>query len=160
MTWTLTVPEQVKKDDDGIGNTVLEGLRKLPVLLPPSTLLLLLVDNNWLIDGQLQVFTVKTGDWLHTEADGMTSLQCGSGKQKDYEFRIIGSGALSLNNIREFTQLRRQWQWKRGLKIKKVCSLENFIASSWTYQFVKCTRFLLRMNSEGLFLRTIQTLWE
>lgn len=58
----LTVPEQVKKDDDGIGNAVLEGLRKLLVLQPPSTLLLLLVDNNWLIDGQLQVFTVKTGD--------------------------------------------------------------------------------------------------
>lgn len=58
----LTVPEQVKKDDDGIGKTALEGLRKLIVLLPPSTLLLLLVDNNWLIDGQLQVFTVKTGD--------------------------------------------------------------------------------------------------
>lgn len=58
----LTVPEQVKKDDDGIGKTALEGLRKLLVLLPPSTLLLLLVDNNWLIDGQLQVFTVKTGD--------------------------------------------------------------------------------------------------
>ena len=47
----LTVPEQVKKDDDGIGNTALEGLRKLLVLLPPSTLLLLLVENNWLIDG-------------------------------------------------------------------------------------------------------------
>lgn len=58
----LTVPEQVKKDADGIGKTALEGLRKLLVLLPPSTLLLLLVDNNWLIDGQLQVFTVKTGD--------------------------------------------------------------------------------------------------
>lgn len=58
----LTVPEQVKKDDDGIGNTALEGLRKLLMLLPPSTLLLLLVDNNWLIDGQLQVFTVKTED--------------------------------------------------------------------------------------------------
>lgn len=58
----LTVPEQVKKDDDGIGKTALEGLRKLIVLLPPSTLLLLLVDNNWLIDGQLQMFTVKTGD--------------------------------------------------------------------------------------------------
>ena len=58
----LTVPEQVKKDDDGIGKTALEGLRKLLVLLPPSTLLLLLVDNNWLIDGQLQVFTVKTED--------------------------------------------------------------------------------------------------
>lgn len=58
----LTVPEQVKRDDDGIGKTALEGLRKLLVLLPPSTLLLLLVDNNWLIDGQLQVFTVKTGD--------------------------------------------------------------------------------------------------
>lgn len=58
----LTVPEQVKKDDDEIGNTALEGLRKLLVLLPPSTLLLLLLDNNWLIDGQLQVFTVKTGD--------------------------------------------------------------------------------------------------
>lgn len=58
----LTVPEQVKEDDDGIGKTALEGLRKLLVLLPPSTLLLLLVDNNWLIDGQLQVFTVKTGD--------------------------------------------------------------------------------------------------
>lgn len=58
----LTVPEQVKKDDDGMGKTALEGLRKLLVLLPPSTLLLLLVDNNWLIDGQLQVFTVKTGD--------------------------------------------------------------------------------------------------
>ena len=58
----LTVPEQVKKDDDGIGKTALEGLRKLLVLLPPSTLLLLLVDNNWLIDGQLQMFTVKTGD--------------------------------------------------------------------------------------------------
>lgn len=58
----LTVPEQVKKDEDGIGKTALEGLRKLLVLLPPSTLLLLLVDNNWLIDGQLQVFTVKTGD--------------------------------------------------------------------------------------------------
>lgn len=58
----LTVPEQVKKDDDGTGKTALEGLRKLLVLLPPSTLLLLLVDNNWLIDGQLQVFTVKTGD--------------------------------------------------------------------------------------------------
>lgn len=58
----LTVPEQVRKDDDGIGKTALEGLRKLLVLLPPSTLLLLLVDNNWLIDGQLQVFTVKTGD--------------------------------------------------------------------------------------------------
>lgn len=58
----LTVPEQDKKDDDGIGKTALEGLRKLLVLLPPSTLLLLLVDNNWLIDGQLQVFTVKTGD--------------------------------------------------------------------------------------------------
>ena len=56
------MPEQVTETEDDGASTVLDGLSKLLVLPVLSPILLLLVNDNWLVDWQLQVLIGNTGD--------------------------------------------------------------------------------------------------